>query len=133
MSKITLPEAVKIIPVSESTLRRDIRSGKVSSEKDQRGRNIFDTAELQRVYGDLKLNGKPPLSDEPVKDRQMTDNDTSKIVTLLEGQVADLKAQLDTATTENAQLLDLATRLQKQNEILMIPPPKPKRRFFRWL
>ena len=133
MSKITLPEAVKIISVSESTLRRDIRSGKVSSEKDQRGRNIFDTAELQRVYGNLNQNGKPTLSDEPANDSPMTDNDTPKIVALLEGQVADLKAQLDTATTENAQLLDLATRLQKQNEILMIPPPKPKRRFFRWL
>ena len=36
MSKITLPEAVKIIPVSESTLRRDMRSGKVSSDKDLR-------------------------------------------------------------------------------------------------
>ena len=133
MSKITLTEAVKIISVSESTLRRDMRSGKVSSEKDQRGRNIFDTAELQRVYGNLNLNGKPPLSDEPVNDSPMTDSDTPKIVALLEGQVADLKAQLDTATTENAQLLDLATRLQKQNEILMIPPPKQKRRFFRWL
>ena len=33
MSKITLSEAVKIISVSESTLRRDMRSGKVSSEK----------------------------------------------------------------------------------------------------
>ena len=133
MSKITLTEAVKIISVSESTLRRDMRSGKVSSEKDQRGRNIFDTAELQRVYGNLNLNGKPTLSDEPVNDSQMTDNDTPKIVALLEGQVKDLKTQLDTATTENAQLLDLATRLQKQNEILMIPPPKPKRRFFRWV
>ena len=133
MSKITLTEAVKIISVSESTLRRDMHSGKVSSEKDQRGRNIFDTAELQRVYGNLNLNGKPTLSDEPVNDSPMTDNDTPKIVALLEGQVADLKAQLDTATTENAQLLDLATRLQKQNELLMIPPPKTKRRFFRWL
>ena len=133
MSKITLTEAVKIISVSESTLRREMRSGKVSSEKDLNGRNLFDTAELARVYGELKLNGNPPLSSETVNDSQMTDNDTPKIVALLEGQVADLKAQLDTATTENAQLLDLATRLQKQNEILMIPPPKPKRRFFRWL
>ena len=57
-----------------------------------------------------------PLSDEPVNDSPMTDNDTPKIVALLEGQVADLKDQLDTATTENAQLLELATRLQKQNE-----------------
>ena len=133
MSKITLCEAVKIIPVSESTLRRHLRTGKVSSEKDRNGRNLFDTAELVRVYGDLKLNGNPPLSSETVNTSQMTDNDTPKIVALLEGQVADLKAQLDTATTENTQLLDLATRLQKQNEILMIPPPKPKRRFFRWL
>ena len=134
MSKITLSEAVNIIPVSESTLRRDMRSGKVSSEKDRRGRNLFDTSELARVYGDLKLNGNPPLSDEPVKDSQMTDNDTpTKIVELLESQNTDLKAQLDKAHTENAQLLDLATRLQKQAEILMIPPPKPKRRFFRWV
>ena len=133
MSKVTFSEAVNIIPVSESTLRRHMRSGKVSSEKDHGGRNLFDTAELARVYGDLKLNGNPPLSSEPANDSPMTDNDTPKIVALLEGQLADLKAQLDTATTENAQLLDLASRLQKQNEILMIPPPKPKRRFFRWL
>ena len=134
MSKITISEAVKIISVSESTLRRDMRSGKVSSEKDQRGRNIFDTAELQRVYGNLSLNGKPTLSDEPVNDSPLTDNDTpTKVVELLEAQNTDLKAQLEKAHAENAQLLDLATRLQKQNEILMIPPPKPKRRFFRWL
>ena len=38
MSKITFSEAVKIIPVSESTLRRHMRSGKVSSEKDHGGR-----------------------------------------------------------------------------------------------
>ena len=133
MSKITLCEAVNIIPVSESTLRRHKSSGKVSSEKDHNGRNLFDTAELARVYGELKLNGTRPLSDEPVNTSKMTDNDTPKIVALLEGQVADLKAQLDTENTENTQLLDLATRLQKQNEILMIPPPKPKRRFFRWV
>ena len=134
MSKITFSEAVNIIPVSDSTLRRHMRSGKVSSEKDRRGRNLFDTAELARVYVNLKINGNPPLSDEPVKDSQMTDNDTpTKIVALLESQNTDLKAQLETATAENAQLLSLATRLQKQNEILMIPPPKPKRRFFRWL
>ena len=134
MSKITFSEAVNIIPVSDSTLRRHMRSGKVSSEKDRRGRNLFDTAEFARVYVNLKINGNPPLSSEPVKDSQMTDNDTpTKIVALLESQNTDLKAQLETATAENAQLLSLATRLQKQNEILMIPPPKPKRRFFRWL
>ena len=134
MSKISLPEAVKIIPVSESTLRRDMQKGKVSSEKDHRGRNLFDTAELARVYGDLKLNGNPTLSDEPVNTSQMTDDDTpTKIIELLNGQVQDLKAQLETAHTENTQLLELATRLQKQNELLMIPPPKQKRSRFQFL
>ena len=134
MSKITFSEAVEIIPVSESTLRRHMRSGKVSSEKDHDGRNLFDTAELVRVYGDLKLNGTRPLSDEPVNTSKMTDNDTpTKIVVLLESQNTDLKAQLEKAHTENAQLLELATRLQKQNELLMIPPPQPKRRFLTFL
>ena len=134
MSKITFSEAVKIIPVSESTLRRHMRTGKVSSEKDHSGRNLFDTAELARVYGDLKINGNPPRSSEPVNASQMTDDDTpTKIVALLETQNTELKAQLEKAHTENVQLLELATRLQKQNELLMIPPPQPKRRFFRWL
>ena len=134
MSKVTISEAVKIIPVSESTLRRHMRTGKVSSEKDHNGRNLFDTAELVRVYGDLKINGNPPLSSEPVNDSQMTNNETpTKIVALLESQNTDLKAQLETTRAENAQLLELATRLQKQNELLMIPPPQPKRRFLTFL
>ena len=37
MSKLTITEAVKIIPVSESTLRRDLKSGKVSFESDPKG------------------------------------------------------------------------------------------------
>ena len=134
MSKITFSEAVNIIPVSESTLRRDMRSGKVSSEKDRRGRNLFDTAELARVYGDLKINSNPPRSSEPVNEGQMTDNDTpTKIVAVLESQNTDLKAQLEKAHTENFQLLELATRLQKQNELLILPPPQPKRRFLTFL
>ena len=102
--------------------------------KNHGGRNLFDTAELARVYGDLKINGNPSLSSKPVNDGQMTDNDTpTKIVALLESQNTELKAQLEKAHTENAQLLELATRLQKQNELLMIPPPQPKRRFFTFL
>ena len=134
MSKVTFSEAVNIIPVSESTLRRHMRSGKVSSEKDHGGRNLFDTAELARVYGDLKINGNPPLSDEPINDSQMTDNDTpTKIVAFLESQNTDLKDQLAQAHTEKAQLLELSTSLQKQNQLLMLPPPQPKRRFFTFL
>lgn len=50
-TKLTIREAVDIIPVSESTLRRDLKSGKVSSEKDLQGRRRIDVSELTRAYG----------------------------------------------------------------------------------
>ena len=132
-TKLTIKEAIAVIPVSESSLRRDIKKGKVSSEKDLQGRRRIDASELERVYGQLKhANGDPDIPDASVRGRQMTADDTPKIIALLEGQVQDLKAQLETATAETAKLLDLADRLQKQNEVLMLPTPKKKTGFFRF-
>lgn len=139
MSKLTLTEAVKVIPVSESTLRRDLKSGKVSFETDERGRKRIDVSELTRVYGGLK----PQPEAEPVNDTHqnnqmngtqtptlpfLTEND-SKVVALLEAQVQDLKAQLADEKVEKQQLLALANNLQKQNEVLMLPPPREKHRW----
>ena len=61
MSKLTITEAIRIIPVSESTLRRDLKSGKVSFDTDGKGRKQIDVSELTRVYGQLKQsNGTQP-------------------------------------------------------------------------
>jgi len=63
----------------------------------------------------------------------MTENDNPQIVALLENQIADLKAQLAQANdrdtvlhTKKSKLLNLTDRLQKQNEVLMLPPPEKK-------
>ncbi|MYG07127.1 hypothetical protein F4167_11020, partial [Candidatus Poribacteria bacterium] len=64
MSKLTLTESVSVIRVSESTLRRDLKSGKVSFETDERGRKRIDVSELTRVYGQLNTGE----ASEPVKD-----------------------------------------------------------------
>ena len=155
MSKLTITEAVKILPVSESTLRRDLKSGKVSYEKDQKGRKQIDVSELERVYEQLRTqNGTQPPTDEsadlsePVngthqnlsltendthQNPSMNGNDSPKIIGLLEEQVQDLKERLAKADTEKAQLLDLADRLQKQNELLMLPSPKKKTGFWGYL
>ena len=144
MSKLSITEAVKILPVSESTLRRDLKSGKVSYEKDQKGRKQIDVSELERVYEQLRTqNGSQPPTDdsadpsEPVngnhQNLSLTENDSPKIIELLEGQVQDLKERLTKADTEKAQLLDLADRLQKQNELLMLPSPKKKNGFWGYL
>lgn len=64
MSKLTLTEAVSVIPVSESTLRRDLKSGKVSFETDAKGRKQIDVSELTRVYGQLKTSEASEPADD---------------------------------------------------------------------
>ncbi|MCG9132165.1 hypothetical protein J5I95_10830, partial [Candidatus Poribacteria bacterium] len=110
-------EAVALTGVSESTIRRDIKSGKVSSEKDAKGHRRIDTAELQRVY---------PLTHPP--DTPMAEHDSQKIIALLENQVADLQKQLalsnqrETALIdEKAKLLDLLSA-EKQEKLALMPP-----------
>lgn len=122
MAKIPISEAVAMTGVSESTLRRDIRSGKVSSEKDAKGHRRIDTAELDRVYG-ITL---PP-------DSQVAEHDSQKIVTVLENQVADLQKQLvlsndrETALIdEKSKLLDLLAAEKEEKRALMPPPDAPE-------
>ena len=135
MSKLTITQAAKVIPVSESTLRRDLKSGKVSFDTDAKGRKQIDVSELTRVYGHLKSENGVDVaaaeSAEPVKDNHqspsMNGNDSKKVVALLENQLKDLKAQLAQAHDREKTLLDLSDRLQKQNEVLMLPAPEKKR------
>ena len=153
MARLTIKEAVVIAPVSESTLRRDIKSGKVSSEKDDRGRRRIDTAELARAYGqltqstqsnDTEMNAvdTPKKVTVDVNDTPDTSSEDPKIVALLENQIADLKAELERATdrenvliTEKTKLLDMLsteqekTRLeQEKSRLLMLPETSEKTR-----
>ena len=102
MSKLTITEAVKVIPVSESTLRRDLKSGKVSFETDAKNRKQIDVSELTRVYGQLKNQNRtqlrknetrrggvaPPVPAEPVNDSHqspsMNGNETHQNPSLAE-------------------------------------------------
>ena len=64
----------------------------------------------------------------------MTENDTPKIVDLLENQIADLKAHLAQAsdretalTREKSKLLDMLSAEQERTQVLMLPNPEKKR------
>ena len=70
----------------------------------------------------------------------MTGHDRAEIIALKDNQIADLRSQLEKAetqlqiaTTEKTKLLDLADRLQKQNEMLMLPAPQAKRNWWQRL
>ena len=97
---------------------------------DLQGRRRIDASELARVYGELEpINDEPTPSDEFVRNTQVNTDDTPKIIALLEGQLQDLKEQLDTATAEKAQLLDLLSAEKEEKKALMPPvgePPKSR-------
>ena len=58
--------------------------------------------------------------------------DTPRIIALLEGQVQDLKEQLDTATAEKAQLLELLSAEKEEKRALM-PLADGKEKSTNWL
>ena len=133
MHKVSLQKAVKMTGKSESTLRRDVKKGKVSAARDDRGHLKFDMAELQRAYGELKSSGEDAQSTEQGNGKAMTGHDGSpKIVALLENQIQDLKAQLEKAdaqlqiaTAEKSKILDLLSA-EKEEKLALMPPPEEK-------
>ena len=119
MSKLSIAAAVKIVPVSESTLRRDLKSGKVSSSKDKQDRTVVDVAELERVYGTLQSN-----------DTQKNGTDTDVVVALLEERISELKTQLEKSEARESQLLEL---LREKEKNLAIATESRKQGFFSFL
>lgn len=162
---LTITDASKLIVPSLSTLRRDIKKGKISVVVDERGHKRIDPSELSRVYQMKKLDdndGEMNTSErsqngamdsvDTAQNGSMTrpaprengsvDSVDTQIIEILESQISELKSQntllneqIAAEKAEKTKLLELADRLQKQNEILMLPKPKPKGGFlnyFRW-
>ena len=136
MQKVPLQQAVKMTGKSESTLRRDVKKGKVSAGRDDRGHLRFDIAELQRAYGELQNTGDAAPSTENGNGKAMTGHDREREVALLENQIDDLRnqlekaeSQLQIASTEKTKLLDLLSaekdekREMKAEMRALMPPP----------
>ena len=139
MQKASLQQAVKMTGKSESTLRRDVKKGKVSAERDDRGHLRFDIAELQRAYGELKNTGDDAQPTQQGNGKAMTGHDQAEILTIKDNQIADLhnqlekaEAQLQIATTEKTKLLDLLSaekeekREMKEEMLALMPPPEER-------
>ena len=141
MHKVSLQQAVKMTDKSESTLRRDVKKGKVSAGRDARGHLQFDTAELQRAYGELKTTGEDAQSTEQGNGKAMTGHDRAEIIAIKDNQIADLRsqlekaeAQLQNATTEKTKLLDLLSAEKEEKRALMPPvDEKNHRKSPNWL
>jgi hypothetical protein len=56
MPKLNMSQAARAAGKSRKTLYRHIDAGKLSVEKDATDNPVIDVSELQRVYGELKLD-----------------------------------------------------------------------------
>ena len=140
MQNVSLQQAVKMTGKSESTLRRDVKKGKVSAGRDDRRHLRFDISELQRVYGELKNAGDDAQPTEPGNGKAMTGHDRdTEILAMKDNQIADLRnqlekaeSQLQLATTEKTKLLDLLSaekeekRELKAEMLALMPPPEER-------
>ena len=139
MQNVSLQQAVKMTGKSESTLRRDVKKGKVSAGRDDRRHLRFDIAELQRAYGELKSTGDDAQPTEQGNGTAMTGHDQAEILAIKDNQIADLRnqlekaeAQLQIATTEKTKLLDLLSAEKEEKRELkeemhaLMPPPEER-------
>ena len=139
MQNVSLQQAVKMTGKSESTLRRDVKKGKVSASRDDRKHLRFDISELQRAYGELKNTGEDAQPTQQGNGKAMTGHDQAEILAIKDNQIADLRnqlekaeAQLQIATTEKTKLLDLLSaekdekRELKAEMLALMPPPEER-------
>ena len=97
MSKITVAEALKLVPVKKTALYSDIKKGILSAETDSRGRKVVDPAELERVYGHLKIpnpNGTPDGTKRTTADNNGRVNGKEQTDTNNNGKADETPARL---------------------------------------
>ena len=74
-----------------------------------------------------EANSNGDTTTDPINENSkrllMRDKENEKIIAMLEEQVQDLKDQIAAEKAEKTKLIGLADRLQKQNELLMLPAP----------
>lgn len=136
MSKLTVTESEKLVPVGKSTIYSDMETGKLSFEINARGHKVIDSAELDRVYGLRKFpnmngneNGNHPGDLENAgngigksrKELKTVGNadDSTGDAAFLTHEVERLKQELEAAGKREAKLLERETKLEVREEKLL--------------
>ena len=94
MSVVTVTEAIKLSGKSAATFYRHLKTGKVSRATD--GSGVIDTAELVRVYGELK-----ETTQKTTKIPVVENNDISRENEWLKGQVEQLQQDMRELKSES--------------------------------
>ena len=135
MPKLTVTEAEKLVPVKKSTIYADMETGKVSFEINSRGHKVIDPAELDRVYGLVKMpehTGNGTGNQNGIERKNMetagngigthrkasetagNSNDPTVDVVFLQREVARLEAELEAAGSRETELKTEKSELKEE-------------------
>ena len=110
MAFLSISAAARAAGVDRSTIRRAVKSGRLSTTTDASGQRGIDTSELLRAFGPLQGDGEvqfekdpqPPMSDTP-----------NPLVEILREQLRHAQEQLRHAQERENQLLALLRDAQR--------------------
>ena len=103
---MTRKQAEEATGKSRATLARYVKQGKLSvAQKNDQGHNLFDPAELMRVFGDFKL----PDADKAVSEK-------SDSAAVKQGETAVMQAELDALRKRVADLEEDKEDLKGQRD-----------------
>lgn len=115
MTILNVVEAAKAVGVGKATVYRRLKDGTLTASKRPDGSKGVDTAELIRVFGELK-----PQLDENLMESSLRQ---SEITELLQRQIDSLEDQLQASLEREARLLSLL-----EQRLLEAPRGKQRRK-----
>ena len=123
MAQLRISAAARAAGKDRGTINRYIKSGRLSSSKDSAGCTVIETAELLRVFGELKGDGTVYSEDAPALPAA-----NSSVQHILEATLELVKQQLHAAQDREVRLLALLEQEQqarREMEQRLLPPPQP--------
>jgi hypothetical protein len=115
---ITLAAAAKLCGLDKSTLRKAVRTGKISGTRDVHGVWQVEIAEVERVYPLAPTDGAGAIPRSSTG-QGSADTATDVLVLELRRVIEDLRSDRD--------------HWRDQAERLALPKPEPKQSLWRWL
>lgn len=121
MAEVGASEAARLTGKGRATIQRHIKSGKLSARRVAAHGRVIDTAELERVYGSIRIGEAPQA--EPVSQTETVTVEVLREQLRIANELADwLKGQLEAEQKRSREL-----------ECPMLPPGKATKGFFRRL